>query len=241
MSVMLTIFLSINLALASITNAELRDWHDQAGNSFHAQYKILFGRDQVILQDTKGKTLKVKIRKLSKEDQSYIQLMNPPKLDLRCSVTEELTGIELNKTKKGHQSKSKWLVKVSASMKYRMGKIAYSHSPKLDIYLLSRGDDGYVKLHSLLSKSTSFNGSNKKGELDFEFKDVTMISAQEIYVLNGTRRHSFSGDIYHGFLAVVTDSRGTILSMDYTDSSIKKISQKITKAKAGDPIYKWRD
>jgi hypothetical protein len=238
--------------------AELRKWHDKNGNTLVAEYKGIFG-NQVTLQNSKRKTLKVPIEKLSELDRSYIASKNPPVLDLKFQKSptkSEKTPIEVMSDGNGKYRVQNTYT-YSVALNYdKKSKYLY-HELKANAYLFSSCGRGDLKLNSVLVKELIINDENEKGSLLLElgnstFENNLYISTTFIppsdrnnacehtgskstcFNCMGKRSQKDSG-YYSDYFLTITDSSGTIVAIR-KGPKLKKFNGEIGAVKVGDII-----
>ncbi len=191
------------LAMGLGAQAEIRTWTLDSGRQVDAEYdKVVM--DLVWLKDPGGEVAKVPLTRLSENDRLYIELLNPPKLDIEFHSKEDQLL--------GYYKATPYLPDVIPpdvsqctfeTVVRKKGTADYHHDLKVEYYAIGRqrlDRDKYI----LLEKETGSYAPFEKPEFKISGGKVRLLS----YVFNS---HNRGGDFAH-YLVVVTDQRGHIVA-----------------------------
>ena len=109
------IFILLPFLACVYSSAESREWTTVDGRSFKAEYSLRMGSDAVFKTD-RGKQVRIPVDQLSKADQEFVMLENPPKLDISFSRTTDKrrypVGYNGNETKNPTAFYNQFMVKI---------------------------------------------------------------------------------------------------------------------------------
>ncbi len=183
--------------------AELRTWTLRSGEQVEAEYEKVV-MDKLWLKEAAGKTLKIPLTALSEDDCSYIELVNPPELDIEFKKKEDnLLGYY-----KGTPYLTGALPPSVTEYSFRAfvktkGTAEYHHELKVVYYAIGRQRLDRDKYILLEKKSGNFTPS-EQAEFTLSGGKIKMLK----YVLSLVNR----GKDYASYLVVVTDERGKIIA-----------------------------
>ncbi|MDZ8120510.1 hypothetical protein [Pontiella agarivorans] len=199
--------------------SKLRSWSTSGGGVLEAEYVTRMG-DKVVLKDAKGKQRKIALSMLSAEDLNYIELCNPPDLQVSVSnkedpvfaysdgVKDEVVGYDAVYTGKIRKKSPK----------------AYPHELTAEFYAI--GVQNYADTYLLLDRqeSTFVLDENQK-EYNFSGNTVHLrkIEPREWESADFTVR----GEKDYGYLIVVKDKRGEIIAKKATAGWIEDAYEKL--------------
>ena len=184
------------------------EWHLANGEIIKGEYRSLMGGN-VILKTAK-KMVKIPKKDLTPEDQTYVELLNPPRLELDFlhksrTVTIPLTPKELT-----------WADQIPAKLVYysfgvrvkQKGTGSYNHKLTIEYFAIGRQRTNYRPRYSLLDRQTVTFTPTKKNHRSLEFR-----SPHEVRVFNFITGDENRGRKYEGggYLITVTDERGKIV------------------------------
>jgi hypothetical protein len=178
--------------------AETRVWTMANGKTVEAEFVTFLG-GKVSLRNLKGKTLKIPANQFSEVDLSYIDLLMPPKLDLQFSKT---TTQRVFPDSLSELPRSMYLdFKVKISQK---SSKPYSHALVVEVFAIADEIDGEKKILLDYQKEPFKLTEGSDSEFEIRGKQAELLD----YVIRGQRR----GEKFGGYMIVVTDSRGEIIS-----------------------------
>lgn len=209
--------------ICSVSLAEMRVWTLKSGKQLEAELVSMMG-GKVSLKNSKGKLIKVPESEISPEDITYIELENPPGLELGASRTtkqrvfpdslSELPSAEYNE--------------ITAVVKQKSTR-PYKHELTLEFFVIGeeKAGDKYILLDYKKESFTLDAGSKSVFELPSRTIELTE------YVMNG----QLLGQIYEGYMLVVTDSRGEVVASKAKNEKWLQGLEKLRKL----PIGKYFD
>lgn len=185
---------------SSVAHAETRVWTLKSGKTLEAEFISQIG-GKVSLKTLKGKMFKLQGNELSADDMLYIELESPPDLDLSASRTtkQRIFPDALN----DKQMPSTLYNNLIAVVKQKSTK-PYNQELTLEFFVVGeeRLGDKYVLL-------------DYKKEI-FHLKDgsdsVFKLPSKTINVTEFEMKGQSFGEVYDGYMIVVTDSRGEVIA-----------------------------
>lgn len=192
--------------LCSTVCAETKIWTLKSGKQLEAEYMALQMK-KVVLKDVKGKELRVSLSELSKEDQRYVELANPPtlKVDFLQSFIQRdprPSPIWVNNSPL-HLFYYTFGARVTQK---NAGK--YEHKLTIEIYAIGQQVYDRDKYRLLLKEASKpFILSEENGR-KFEFHDDTEIKLMRYVMADQHPR----GERFAENLVLVKDERGEIIA-----------------------------
>ncbi len=201
--------LGIMVAVAwvcGIARAEFRDWTLEDGRVIQAEFVALIGGD-VSLRNDQGRTIKVPLDRLSAEDAGYVDLQQPPTLQLDFSKVSEqrIFPYSLSPLPRAFYYHCKARIRQTSTRPYGQQLLA-------EVFLI--GEEIYGGKQILLDyQQGSFLLEEGSGS-SFELQCNTVQLME--YVIGGYK----GGTKYGGYLIVVTDPRGEVVGYQTTDENL---------------------
>ena len=180
-------------------DAETRTWTLANGRTLEAEFISLVGR-RIALKNKKGKTVKVQKKNLSAKDLEYIQLENPPQLDI--SFSKQSTQRSYLPDLGNKLPPASFYYNFSAKIK-QASPGDYDQILHAELFTIGAeiGGNQYI----LLDRTEGdFRLSEENGKFFRLEGDTVEISEYEI-------KEQFRGQKYASYLVVVTDARGKII------------------------------
>lgn len=179
--------------------AEMHVWTFSNGKSLEAEF-VAFSGDQIALKSVKGKVKKIPVSEFSAEDLQYLELINPPRLELEVGKSSDQRRYP--PTHNNNNLPRQNIFTFFTRIKQASNKV-YSHGLTVEVFIIGDEKNGDKNLlFSYQKENFNLEGSGSS----FEMKS-TEIKITE-YDLNGQRR----GNGYQGYMILVTDSRGEIIA-----------------------------
>ena len=202
--------------------AEFRIWTDQAGKQIEAEL-LRIADDKVVLRKQDGVEMKVSLDTLSKKDQKYAVLQAPPRIEIKVSTDTDRENVGLG----GGRGSGLQIQKESVQLAVSLSKTSpapYEAPLVSEVYLIGQSEqhDGYGVLDRTVSKF-KFTEVNKNLH-SYSSKMV------ELKQLEAGRQ---VGIEYKGYLAIVKDRTGTVLSMKCSKLIFEKNAESIMDAQRG--------
>lgn len=203
---------------------EFRTWTLVSGKRFEGQYvRAAFETVRILGRD--GEILKIPEERLSSADRGYVELRNPPKLDLNFLHRSKN---RLNYYPEGSIMASKLPPSVFdhtfGVRVRRLDAVAYSKPLQIEYYAIGRQRYDQSKYILLEHKKQEFRPSEQR-EMEFEGSIVRL----RRYVLNLQNR----GHKYAHHLVVATDERGVVVAHAASADWLFEHYEKLKKLPAG--------
>ncbi len=178
---------------------KMRDWSLMSGRMLRAKLILRMGNN-IILQNKRGKMIKIHEDQFSKEDHTYIQLNSPPDLEINFSKTSKQRTFPFTLSA---------LIPRSTYFTFKTSIKKKSTSPydqELSVEYFAIGKEYSGDIHRLLEYKKESFFLNKESKQRFTF------SGNPVEVMNYENGLERRGEKYEGYLVVVTDSRGKIIA-----------------------------
>lgn len=200
----------------------LRVWNMRSGRTITAEFMSAIG-DSVALKNKKGKLLKLPRANFSEADQEYIQLIQPPDIDIEFSKKskQRVFPFTMSNVKKIPRSSyyDFWVTLKQTSVG--------QYDQELTVEFFVIGDEVSGNKHTLLDYQTASFTFNNENDKTFELMGKTVQLLE--YDLNDERR----GTKYGGHLVLVTDARGKIIAHRTTKRAFYENLENLRKIPVG--------
>ena len=207
---------------------EARVWTLKSGKTFEAKYKRVFG-NKILFIDSEGKKKKVKKRFLSAEDLSFIELKNPPKLDL--DIRKKSSLMQYSNRFDTTELPKVFVWEFGARIrKVSSGK--YKHPLKLEMFVIAKQLHHNHKFILLDHQIYNISFKDKK-KTQIEWWSPRITSVEEYYVVNNMASR---GETYKGYLLLVTDPQGKVIAKKVTNKWMLKNVKELRKRSVGNYI-----
>ncbi len=180
----------------------IRPWTSSGGKIIEAEYLSMVA-GQAVLRNAKGKQLKIPMEQLSPEDREFIELANPPKLNL--SFVKQSSQRTIETTPYLNEQPPRILDYVFGAKIRQESSLEYNHELTIESFAVGQrlvDSNEYILLDR--QSSTFVPSKENKRSHQFSGEEVEIME----YELNGSRR----GDRYAENLVIVTDKRGNIIA-----------------------------
>lgn len=209
-------------SMAQAGFSEYRIWTDQGGKQIEAEL-VRVVDDKVVLRKQDGAELKVSLDTLSKKDQKYAVLQAPPRIEIKVSTDMDRE----NKGYGGGRGSGFQIQKESVQLEVSLKKTSpapYEAPLVSEVYLIGQSEqhDGYGILDRTVSKF-KFTEENKNLH-SYSSKTV------ELEQLEAGKQ---VGIEYEGYLAIVKDRTGAVLSMKCSKLIFEKNAEAIIDSQKG--------
>ncbi|VGO22291.1 SHD1 domain-containing protein [Pontiella sulfatireligans] len=188
------------IMLCQCVLAEMRVWTFKDGKTLEAEFATYSGLN-ITLKNKKGKIVKIPEVQFSDEDLEYIELLNPPALDVSVSKTTEQRTYPptYNDDELPRQTFYTFTVKI----KQTSSKV-YTKPLTVELFIIGDENAG--------DKSILFHYQKEQFYLEQGSASLFEVTTDEItateFILVGQLR----GDAYNGYMVIVTDSRGEVVA-----------------------------
>ena len=193
------------LALCVHAQADLHLWTFTDGRTTEAEFVSVIGK-KVALKNARGKIVKVNLNNLTEADQEFIQLSNPPQIDINFKKPTKMRVYPENPWVSEFPQSSY----ITCSVQVKQTSTAkYTHELTLEMFAFAEEINGDKKILLDYQKKNFFlDGSGSTFEITGETKEFLK------YRVN--RNLGFRGSRYGGHLIVITDKRGKIIAYKAT-------------------------
>ena len=221
----------INLILALVLPcfgvfAEERIWTLLDGQSFEGTYVVTVGTDYV-LKSSKGKQIKVPANTFSEKDRIFVELSNPPKLKIdfiknlkQITFTTGWYG-EFPREPEQHGNFG-FRVKQTSSG-------AYGHDLRAEFYAVGKQLNRSDAKCFLLDRGEVVFQLTEENKRTFEFRSDRQVRLQNWALGQGVG----IGEVYYAYIIVITDERGTIVTIKASRSWLETNIDNLRKLKVG--------
>lgn len=193
------------IARSDVGKETIRSWALKDGKTLEGRFMTMMG-DTVVIQNAKGKQLKVPFPRLSTEDQKYAQLAQPPRFAISFSKSSQSIPPPKESPYVSDQRPLQIFdLTFKARVKQSSTKI-YPHELTVEFFAIGEEVDGdnYILLDRQVDSFIPF-GENKKTFL-LQSPEPIRIQTTAIRAASPMR-----GVKYGGYLVVIKDKRGRII------------------------------
>ena len=227
------IFLLLFSLFCSSVNAKIRPWTTADGKVFNAEYISLFA-GKVVLKLKNGKKVRLTLDKLSKQDQEFIELKNPPKLTINFSNTtkQRKTPIQAESAENNHPSPKVEFMTFFVSLK-KTSSNPYPHKLTVEYFAFGKEINGNKKILLARDKKTF---SFKEDTKEYKFQGKTVELMRYLIVIDSwdTGFHMPDrGEKYGGYVVIVKDKLGKIIAHKSSNKNLYRVIDQISKLHEG--------
>jgi hypothetical protein len=185
---------------------ETRTWTLISGKSVEAEY-VSYAHGNVNLENDKEAMLKIPFERLSEEDRTYVELINPPELDINFwHKSNQLLGHYAPNPFNARTIPPELFEYVFGVRVKQLSLGSYSHELKVEYFVIGRqlvDRDKYILLDRRSSRFTPSEQINS----GVGFSSGKVIRMHKYLYFN-----QIQGRDYAGHLVLITDSRGEIVA-----------------------------
>ncbi len=219
------------LALSTHTFAEVRTWTYLTGETFEGEYvKKLF--DDVVIKDADGKEQRIPLKQLTREDDLYVQLENPPKLSV-----DPLENFDQRDPTPSpiwvNNSPVKCLMYSFGARVKQPGLEKYEHDMTVVVYVFTQQVFDISKYRLIAKVESEPFRLTKENGYRFEFRETDKHRVLS-WLIAETRPR---GQKFAETLIVVKDVRGNVIAYNSTKKWLYKGLDRLEKL----PIGAWID
>lgn len=226
-------FATLSVLLCSAAQAELRTWTDSRGNTIEAEL-LENMNGTVTLAREDGQETHISISNLSAQDQKFVLVNTPPKIDI--SVSEMTNRKNTGFTFEAEDSDYDQDIQVqttSSSYKVTLKKsstIPYDKPIQAELYVFGykKEEDAFVLLNKTVKQFT-FGAEDSKDKYEFTSDSVTTKKLQS----NRT-----AGTSYHGNMVVLVDEKGRVFNVKGSRARMQEFTALIRKMQSGQVVSK---
>ncbi|MBN2163311.1 MAG: hypothetical protein JXR25_17055 [Pontiellaceae bacterium] len=203
--------------------AEMRIWTLNDGKTLEAEYvRDLF--DKIVLRDADGKehSLLKDSLNLSEDDIEYLELENPPILDLSFKKSIEQKNFSM--IRYAEDRPPEWRANFGAKVAQKSSG-DYNHPLTVEFFAIGQEIKG--NRYILLDRNYSTFFLNKENKRKFEFYSKRTVRMTDLWDANDD--YSRRGEQYFGFLIVVKDKRNKVIAMDASNKWLEENLENLEK------------
>jgi hypothetical protein len=207
----------------TVAEDKMRLWTLTTGKTIEAEFATLIG-DKITLRTPRGKQVKVPEQDFSEADLKRIELLNPPTLSFNFSKSSKQRVFPDIWWVGDDGVPNAKLYDFRATIGQRSTRI-YPHDLAAEYFAVGREIDGgnYILLDYQTKSFQLLEGSRSVVELTGKTVELTD------YYMQGFHR----GERYKGYLIVVTDSRGEIISHKTSSENFFKNLENLRRVPVG--------
>lgn len=225
---------TLSILLCSAAQAELRTWTDSRGNKIEAEL-LENMNGEVTLAREDGREAHISISNLSADDQKYVLVNSPPKIDISVSevTNRKNKGFSFENEEDRHADNDVQIQTSSSSYKVTLkksGTIPYDSPIQAELYVFGykKQEDAFVLLSKTVKEFT-FGGEDTKDKFVFTSDSVTTQKMQ------GNRA---AGTSYHGNMVVLVDKKGRVFNVKGSRARMQEFTALIRKMQSGQVVSK---
>lgn len=193
-----------------------------------AELVTVLGRE-VVLKNTKGKTIKVPTNRFNESDMEYIELSRPPKFDINFTRNNQQRLFK-NRMEVGEPRPPQTLSRYGVRIK-QTGSGSYNHELKVELFAIGqeRLGDRYILFDR---QTTRFIPTVENGRSHEFLSERTVV--MDNYEVDAEPR----GERYAGYLVTITDKRGEVIAVDTSNQWLLDHIDNLKKQKPGNYMDK---
>jgi hypothetical protein len=218
-----TITLFLGVLLCSSALAEMHVWTFKDGNSLEAEF-VAYSGGQISLKNSKGKIVKIPISQFGEEDLKFIELLNPPTLDLAVTKTTEQRVYPPTEPDSDSELPRTSFYEFTAKIKQTSTKI-YNQELTAELFVIGKENNGDKNILYCYQKEPIHLTDGSKSYIEFKTTRITITE----YVLYGQLR----GEAYDGYMLLISDERGEIIASSATRDQWLDIADNLRKLPVG--------
>lgn len=226
-------FATLSILLMPVAQAEMRTWTDSRGNTIQAEL-LENMNGEVTLQREDGREAHISISNLSADDQKYVLVNSPPKIDISVNeMTDRKNKGFTIEAENPDNNQDIQIQTTSSSYKVtlkRSGTIPYDRPIQAELYVFGykKQEDSFVLLNKTIERFT-YGGEETKDKYVFTSDPVTTKDVQG---------SSKSGTSYFGNMVVLVDDKGHAFKVKGSRSRMQEFTALIRKMKEGQIVSK---
>jgi hypothetical protein len=203
--------------------AELRLWTDENGKTIEAEHVHTY-EDKVVLRLQDGEEISVSLDTLSNRDRKYAVLLAPPRVEITVSAKIDRSNTGYDRGYGGGVQVQYEIVTASVSLK-KTSSSPYEAPMMSEIYLI--GEIAQSDEYIILDKSSS------RFRFTDENKNEHTYSSDTVNLQQRQADMEF-GKEYKGYLALVRDRTGEVLSIKSNKVEFEKNAEAVIGSKRDD-------
>ena len=183
-------------------------WSLNDGQVFEADFVKVIAR-QAVVKNAKGKVIKIPLEALSSEDRSFVELSDPPELDINFTKKNRQKTFVME----SHDADNIRPPEVRSHYGVRLKQTSagsYNHALKVELFAI--GQERLGQKYILLDRQTTSFVPTKDNQRSHEFR-----SEREVVLENYEVDAEPRGETYSTYLITVTDERGEIIAFSGAD------------------------
>lgn len=211
---------------------ELRTWTFSDGRTLEAEFvRILF--DKIVLKDAQGKehTLPREMFVLSDADREFLELENPPVLDLLFRKSIEQKNFSMIRGSENRPPE--WRGQFGAKV---VQKSSGDYGHELTVEFFAIGQEIKGDRYILLDRRSQTFTPTKANKRSVEFYSKRLVRMTDLW--NGSTNYSRRGEQYYGFVITVRDKRGKLVAVDASNAWLTEHLDNLEKLRIGNYMDK---
>lgn len=201
-----------------LAHAEMRTWTDARGNTIEAEFvENMHGNVTLVRPD--GTEAFIKISNLSADDQKYVLVNSPPKIDIKVNKVTDRKNQGFSYESPSDSSYDRdYQVQTSSSLYKvtlkRSGTIPYNKPITAELYIIGykKHSQEYVILSKTV-KSFTYGEGDISDTFEFQSNPITTKNLQ------GGRD---KGTVYHGNVVALVDNKGHLFDVKGSRSGMEE-------------------
>lgn len=223
----------ILVTVVCCSHAEMRIWTSKSGKTVEGEY-VSMAFDNVNVEDNEGNLIKIPLDQLSEEDQTYLELANPPKLSIEYSKDVQPWQSVADDwiSNYGGSEQNHPIFVIEGRFGARIKKLSnkpYNHTLTAEIFVLTKQCYAPDNYHLIVrSKSEPFMLNKENGGY-YEYDDPRMYRII-YYNLYSVRPR---GERPSDYMVLIWDERGEIIAHRSTGNWLFDYRDKLMKLPVG--------
>ena len=200
--------LIIILLSCSCCTADTRVWTLVDGRTFEGEFVVAVGADYFI-RSPKGKQRRIPVQEFSEKDRLFVELSHPPKL--KIDVIKNLKTITFWQ---GYYGSFPRAPEKHGNFGIRVKQTSagiYRHELKAELYIIAQQIGVPDKKCFILDRQEITFQLSEENNGEYEFMSELQVRLERWGFSYRDSKAVERGEIYYGYLVVITDSRGEIV------------------------------
>ncbi len=201
---------------AGVSAGEMRTWYFADGRTVDAEFvRVLF--DKLVLRNADGEEWSIPRTefKLSDADREFLELAEPPKLDLMFRKSIERKNFS---KVRGAESRPPEQVGSFGVKIEQKSTGDYNHPLSVECFVLGQEIRG--ERYLLLDRFSESFMLTKENKRKVEFYSDRLVRLTDLW--DGSEAYTRRGEQYYGFIITVTDKRGELIAVDASNKWVEE-------------------
>ena len=222
--------LIVVLLSCSCCMADTRNWTLVDGRTFEGEFVMVTGAD-FILRSPKGKRLEIPAQAFSEDDRLFVTLSSPPKLKI-----DFINNLKAITFWQGYYGTYPRAPEKHGNFGLRVKQVStgvYRHELKAELYVIAQQIGVPEKKCFIMDRQAFTFQLSKENNRVYEFMSERQVRLERWGFSYRDSKAVERGEIYYGYLVVITDLRGEIVVVKSSKEWFKKNFENLRTLRVG--------